>query len=132
MTVTVKAMDSQRWICRTHWFQFKGTSSEDEPNADRAHPQASWTTAPGWWKPRRPRASTRSWDPREHVDELPAHQLPAVARTGEVLLLIRLEAGVHERQARTRRRRRQREGHDGVHAADHPLVAEPPLRLDLE
>ena len=28
MTVTVKAMDSQRWICRTQLFQFNGTSSE--------------------------------------------------------------------------------------------------------
>src|SRR5206468_6311438 len=27
MTPTVKAMDSQRWVCRTHLFQFKGTSS---------------------------------------------------------------------------------------------------------
>ena len=36
MTVTVKAMDSQRWICRTHLFQSNGTSSEDEPEADRA------------------------------------------------------------------------------------------------
>jgi len=26
MTVTVKAMDSQRWVCRTHSFQFTGTS----------------------------------------------------------------------------------------------------------
>ena len=40
MTVTVKAMDSQRWVCRTHLFQFNGTSSEDEPEADRAHLQA--------------------------------------------------------------------------------------------
>jgi hypothetical protein len=30
MTATVKAMDSQRWICRTHVFQFNGTSFEDE------------------------------------------------------------------------------------------------------
>ena len=29
MTATVKAMDSQRWVCRTHLFQFNGTSSED-------------------------------------------------------------------------------------------------------
>jgi hypothetical protein len=27
MTVTVKAMDTQRWICRIHLFQFNGTSS---------------------------------------------------------------------------------------------------------
>src|SRR5579863_418274 len=27
MTPTVKAMDSQRWVCRTHLFQFNGTSS---------------------------------------------------------------------------------------------------------
>src|SRR5439155_16335522 len=25
MTPTVKAMDSQRWVCRTHLFQFNGT-----------------------------------------------------------------------------------------------------------
>jgi hypothetical protein len=28
MTPTVKTMDSHRWICRTHLFQFTGTSSE--------------------------------------------------------------------------------------------------------
>src|SRR5229473_2220119 len=39
MTATVKAMDSQRWVCRTHLFQFNVTSSEDEPEADRAHLQ---------------------------------------------------------------------------------------------
>src|SRR6516225_846822 len=37
MTATVKAMHSQRWVCRTHLFQFNGTSSEDEPEADQAH-----------------------------------------------------------------------------------------------
>lgn len=31
MTATVKAMDSQRWVCRTHLFQFNGTSSEVSP-----------------------------------------------------------------------------------------------------
>jgi hypothetical protein len=31
MTDTVKAMDSQRCVSRTHLFQFNGTSSEDEP-----------------------------------------------------------------------------------------------------
>jgi hypothetical protein len=29
MTLTVKAMASQRWICRTHLLPFMGTSSED-------------------------------------------------------------------------------------------------------
>src|SRR3990172_8650982 len=81
MTVTVKAMDSQRWVCRTQLFQFNETSSEDE---------------------------TGSWDPREEVDELPAHHLPAVARAGEVLLLVRPEARLHEGQARARRRGRER------------------------
>jgi hypothetical protein len=37
MTAAVKAMDSQRWVCRIHLFQFNGTSSEVEPEADRAH-----------------------------------------------------------------------------------------------
>ena len=72
MTATVKAMDTQRWICRVHLFQFNGTSSEDEPEADR------------------------SWDPREQVDELAAHHLPAVARATEVLLLVRFEARLQE------------------------------------
>jgi len=40
ITPTVKAMDSQRWVCRTHLFQFNGTSSDDGPQADRAHLQA--------------------------------------------------------------------------------------------
>jgi hypothetical protein len=35
MTVTVKAMDSQRWVCRIQWFQFNGVSSEHEPEVDR-------------------------------------------------------------------------------------------------
>src|SRR5437867_4465546 len=39
MTATVKAMASQRWVCRTKLFQFNGTSSEDEPEAHRAHLQ---------------------------------------------------------------------------------------------
>ena len=34
MTATVKAMDSQRWVCRTHLFQFNVTSSEDEREAE--------------------------------------------------------------------------------------------------
>jgi hypothetical protein len=38
MTATVKAMDSQRWVCRTHLFQFNVTSSEDEPEADLNSP----------------------------------------------------------------------------------------------
>src|SRR6266567_5707911 len=37
MTATVKAMDSQRWVCRIHLFHFIVTSSEDEPGADQAH-----------------------------------------------------------------------------------------------
>jgi hypothetical protein len=57
MTVTVKAMDTQRWICRIHLFQFNGTSSEDES-------EAVWAN------------SAASWEPREQVDELPAHHLP--------------------------------------------------------
>src|SRR6266508_2509945 len=173
MTATVKAMDSQRWVCRTHSFQFTGTSSEDEPKADRAHVQVlrsrlrrerlaerdegqrvaeaheavdvrfarggrgprrrrAWTTRPGGWSPSRPRVSIGSWDPREQVDELPAHHLPAVARAVEVLLLVRPEARLHEGQARARGGGREREGHDGVHVADDPRVAELPMRFDLE
>ena len=41
MTATVKAMDSQRCVCRTHLFQFNVTSSEDEPEADRATPASA-------------------------------------------------------------------------------------------
>src|SRR3954471_9928522 len=36
MTVTVKAMDTQRWNCRIQIFQFNGSSFDDEPEADRA------------------------------------------------------------------------------------------------
>src|SRR5580765_7740095 len=76
--------------------------------------------------------STGSWDPREQVHELPAHHLPAVARAAEIPLLVRLEARLHEGQARARRRGREREGHNGVedHVADDPRVAELPVRLD--
>ena len=35
MTVSVKAMDSQRWICQIHVFQVNETSSEDEPKLIR-------------------------------------------------------------------------------------------------
>jgi hypothetical protein len=31
MTATVKAVGSQRWACRTHLFQFNGTSWTLEP-----------------------------------------------------------------------------------------------------
>lgn len=37
MTVTVKATDTRRWICRMQLYQFKGASFRDEPEADRAH-----------------------------------------------------------------------------------------------
>jgi len=39
VTATEKAMDSQRWVCRTHLFQFNVTSFEDQPDADRARLQ---------------------------------------------------------------------------------------------
>ncbi len=32
MTPTVKAMDTQRWVCRIHSFQFIGTSLNTGPN----------------------------------------------------------------------------------------------------
>src|SRR5262245_56137564 len=115
MTVTVKAMDTQRWVCRTHLLQYNGTSPQDEPEADWAH-------------------SAASWEPREQVDELPAHHLPAVARASKVLLLVRPEARLHEGQAGARRRGRERERHDGVdvHGADAPRVAELAMRFDLD
>src|ERR1700685_2785546 len=65
-----------------------------------------------------------SWDPREQIDELSAHHLPAVARATEVLLLARLEARMHEGHAGPRRRGREREGHDGIHLTDDPRVAD--------
>src|ERR1700737_4175332 len=46
MTATVKAMDSQRSVCRTHLFQFNVTSSEDEPEAD-GHAYKCYVTAKG-------------------------------------------------------------------------------------
>jgi hypothetical protein len=39
MTATVKTTDSQRWVCRTHLFQFNVTSSEEQSEADRAYLQ---------------------------------------------------------------------------------------------
>jgi hypothetical protein len=39
--------------------------------------------------------------------ELPAHHLPAVARATKVLLLVRLEARLHQEQAGARRRGRE-------------------------
>src|SRR5688572_902869 len=63
MTLTVKMMDSQRWICRSHLFQFTGIFSRDEPEAGRAsirsaHPHSASTCySPGsrsWRSPRIP------------------------------------------------------------------------------
>jgi hypothetical protein len=59
MTATVKAMDSQRCVCRTHLFQFNGTSSEDEPEADRAHLQVLRNRRWRRPRPRRPRGPCR-------------------------------------------------------------------------
>src|SRR6516162_5831224 len=98
-------------------------------------PQTSPTRIGRTYEPRdrlRPRASTGSRDPREQVDELPAHHLPAVARASKVLLLVRPEARLHEGQAGARRRGRERERRDGVDVADDPPPAELPLRFDLE
>ena len=38
MTATVKAMETQRWVCRIHLFQFNGISSEDWNKPAAAHP----------------------------------------------------------------------------------------------
>src|SRR5262245_26130749 len=78
------------------------------------------------------RASSGSWDPREQADELLAHHPPAVARAAECLFLVRLEARLHEGQARARRRGRERERHDRVQRGDAPRVAELPPRFDLD
>src|SRR6267378_2977615 len=72
MTATVKAMDNQRWVCRTHLFQFNVTSSntKDEPEAARfttlEPPEAaSWAfqsrTA---WRIPRSAAASRTSSPR--------------------------------------------------------------------
>src|SRR5436190_23767259 len=110
MTVTVKTIDNQRWIRRIHELQFITTSCEDE----QAHP------------------STRSRDPREQLDQPATHPLPAVARAAERLLLVALEARLHERQARSRRDGSERERHDRVEERHAPRVAELLERLDLE
>src|SRR4051812_27751370 len=109
--------------CRIPSFRFQEPASNDEPQAGRARVEVVRDRL-------RPRASAGSRGPREQVDELPAHHLPAVARAAEVLLLVRPEARMHEGQARTRRGGREREGHDGVHVADDPRVAELPLCFD--
>src|SRR3954469_5408258 len=68
----------------------------------------------------------------QKFDEPSPHQTPAVARTAEVLLLLRLESSLHERQPRARLRRREGEGDDGVQIPDGPTVAQLSLLLDLE
>src|SRR5215207_3930578 len=103
MTVNVKTIDSQRCICRTHLFEFIGASAGDE-----------------------------SRDPREQVDQLSTHHPPAIARAAEVLLLVLLEARLHEREASTGPRGREPERHDGVDVADGPRVAQLPAGVDLE
>src|SRR5262245_32411912 len=69
----------------------------------------SWLSA-GWWL-EEVMVGILSSKLLKQVDELPAHHLPAVARTAKVLLLVRLEARLHEGQAGARRRGSEREGH---------------------
>jgi hypothetical protein len=46
MTVTVKAMDSQRWLCRIQLFQFNAISSEDaEAQRGRLQPVRAKTSS---------------------------------------------------------------------------------------
>src|SRR5881394_1375642 len=99
MTATVKAMDTQRWVCRIQMCRLNGTSFDDDPKRIGPETDREWQHA---FRSPLAETATRSWDPREHVDELPAHRLPPVARAGEVLLLVRLEARLHHRQARAR------------------------------
>src|SRR5262252_3277164 len=49
MTVTVNAMDTQRWICRIQLFQFNWTSCESEPEADRVHEADSRLSSRSRW-----------------------------------------------------------------------------------
>src|SRR3979490_903185 len=70
MTATVKAMDSQRWVCRIHLFQFNVTSSNTKDKLEAARlttlapPEAaSWGFGyrTAWRTPRSAEASRTSW-----------------------------------------------------------------------
>src|SRR5262249_41022098 len=52
MTATVNAMDSHRWICRIHLFQFNGTSFI--PSVPGPAPGPQRTSATRTWRPRGP------------------------------------------------------------------------------
>src|SRR5262249_29787255 len=113
MTATVKAMDSQRWICRTHLFQFMGPPSDDSSNcADRAlSPE--------------PRQQI-SFCPRQNLLELREELLPACLGAAEGLLLLRPEAGLFHTQMCSCPRRGKREGHDALQIEGRIVVRKIP------
>src|SRR5262249_20757578 len=86
MTATVKAIDSQRWTCRTHLLQFNGTSFEYE-------------------LVRKPADSVC---PRQDLLQLREELLPPRFGAPEGLLLIRPETHLLHAQVGPRGRRRER------------------------
>src|SRR5882757_894179 len=116
MTVTVKAIDSQRWICRTHVFQFIETSCEDEPKRNAAD----------------------SINPRQHLLQICEELLPSVPGAAKSLLLIRPKTRLLHAQESPRARWRERKGHLALQIVGRILVRKIPgvgqrlVRLDGE
>src|SRR5215218_5958969 len=116
MTVTVKTIDSQRWICRIDVFQFNETSFETSRRATR-------------------RISVRS---RHELFQLREELLPSGVGAAKGLLLIRPEARLLHAQQRPRARWRERKGHHalqiegGIRVLEIPGVGQRLVRLDGE
>src|SRR5215213_9597460 len=116
MTVAVKTIDSQRWICRIDVLQFKETSFDLKRNATR-------------------RISVR---PRYEFFQLREELLPSNLGAAKSLLLIRPEARLLHAQQGPRARWRERKGHHalqiegGIRVLEIPGVGQRLVRLDGE
>src|SRR5213083_264854 len=92
MTVAVKTIDSQRWICRTQLFQFNETSLKTSGSAARRI----------------------SVGPRHELFQLREELLPSDFGAAKSLLLIRPEARLLHAQEGPRLRWRERKRHHAL------------------
>src|SRR5947209_390738 len=104
MTATVKAMDSQRWVCRTHLFQFNGTSFE--------------------------LCRQTSVYPRQYLLQVRKELLPPALGALVVLRLIRPEARLLHAQVGPRARRGESPSDDTLKTIARPRVRQRFVRFD--
>src|SRR6185312_14536852 len=105
MTVSVNAMDSQRWACRIQWCQFKTNSFDDVPR------RAARRTSVG---------------PRQKLLQLCEELLPTRIGAAVGLPLIRPEAHLLHAQMSPRARRSERKGHHALQIVGCVVVREVP------